>query len=86
MLIVEAIALGALSITSAFATLGMVFGVICCVGIGLIAIYTSYVIGQVTLAFPYIQHYDDAGTLIMGRFGYELFTTMFLLQLIFVTG
>ncbi|KAJ5386411.1 transmembrane amino acid transporter protein-domain-containing protein [Penicillium cosmopolitanum] len=86
MLVVEAIALGALSIPSAFATLGMVAGIICCIGIGLIAIYTSYVIGQVKLAFPFIHHYGDAGTLMMGRFGYELFSGMFLLQLIFVTG
>lgn len=86
MLIVEAIALGSLSIPKAFASLGMVVGVICCVGIGFIAIYTSYVIGQVKLAFPFIQHYGDAGTLMMGRFGYELFTTMFIIQLIFVTA
>ncbi|KAJ5316824.1 N amino acid transport system protein [Penicillium antarcticum] len=86
MLIVEAIALGSLSIPSAFATLGMIAGVICCVGVGLIAIYTSYMIGQVKLANPSVHHYGDAGTLMMGRFGYELFTIMFLLQLIFVIG
>ncbi|CAG8169305.1 unnamed protein product [Penicillium olsonii] len=86
MLIVEAIALGSLSIPSAFATLGMFVGVLSCVGIGFIAIYTSYVIGQVKLAFPSIRHYGDAGTLMMGRFGYELFTAMFFLQLVFVTG
>ena len=40
-LIVKAIALGALSIPSAFASVGMVAGVILTVGIGLIAIYTS---------------------------------------------
>ncbi|CAG8377721.1 unnamed protein product [Penicillium salamii] len=86
MLIVEAIALGSLSIPSAFATLGMVAGIICCVFIGIIAMYASYVIGQVKLAFPSVRHYGDAGTLLMGRFGYELFFTMFLLQLVFVTG
>ncbi|KAE8394457.1 transmembrane amino acid transporter protein-domain-containing protein [Aspergillus alliaceus] len=86
MLIVEAIGLGALSIPSAFATLGMVAGVICCVGIGLIAIYTSYVIGQVKLAFPAVRHYGDAGGLLMGRVGNELFTTMLVLQLVFLTG
>ncbi|KAE8147160.1 N amino acid transport system protein [Aspergillus avenaceus] len=86
MLIVEAIGLGALSIPSAFATLGMVAGVLCCVGIGFIAIYTSYVIGQVKLAFPAVRHYGDAGGLLMGRFGNELFTAMLILQLIFLTG
>jgi amino acid permease len=46
-LIVEAIALGSLSIPSAFAKVGMVAGVILCVGLGLLAIYTSYVVGYV---------------------------------------
>ena len=48
-LIVEAIALGSLSIPAAFATLGMVPGVIMSVGLGCIAIYTSYVVGQVRM-------------------------------------
>lgn len=46
-LIVEAIALGSLSIPSAFAAIGMIAGVIITVGLGVIAIYTSYVVGQV---------------------------------------
>lgn len=66
-LIVEAIALGSLSIPSTFATLGMVAGVICCVGIGLIAIYTSYIVGQVKLAFPQVGNYADAGQLMGSR-------------------
>ncbi|KAG9232329.1 amino acid transporter-like protein [Amylocarpus encephaloides] len=85
-LIVEAIALGALSIPGAFATLGMVAGVILTVGLGLVAIYTSYVIGQVKLAFPRVAHYADAGRLMMGRFGYELIGAMFVLQLTFLVG
>lgn len=86
MLVVEAVALGALSIPQAFATLGMVAGVICCVGIGLVAIYTSMIIGQVKLAYPSVQHYGDVGTLLMGRFGYELFSSVFVIQLLFVIG
>lgn len=86
MLVVQAIALGSLSIPSAFATLGMVVGVVCVVGIGLMAIYTSYIIGQVKLAFPSVQHYGDAGTLLMGRFGYELLSAVFIIQLVFVVG
>lgn len=85
-LIVEAIALGSLSIPSAFAALGMVAGVILCVGLGIIAIYTSYVVGQVKLAYPHITHYADAGQLLMGKFGYELVGAMFALQLIFLVG
>jgi hypothetical protein len=90
-LIVEAIALGSLSIPSTFATLGMVAGVICCVGIGLIAIYTSYIVGMVKLAFPEVANYADAGRLMgrrlhCGRFGYELVNAMLGLQLIFLTA
>ncbi|KAK2627094.1 hypothetical protein QTJ16_003060 [Diplocarpon rosae] len=85
-LLVEAIALGALSIPSAFATLGMVAGVITTIGLGLVAIYTSYVVGQVKLKFPGVAHYADAGRLIMGRFGYELIGAMFALELVFLVG
>lgn len=66
-LIVEAVALGCLSIPSTFATLGMVAGVICCIGLGLVAIYTSYIVGQVKLAFPQVSNYADAGQLMGSR-------------------
>ncbi|EAW15343.1 putative amino acid transporter [Aspergillus clavatus NRRL 1] len=85
-LIVEAIALGSLSIPSSFATLGMVAGVICCVGLGFVAIYTSYIVGLVKLKFPEVAHYPDAGRLLFGRFGYELVNAMLILQLTFLTG
>lgn len=85
-LIVEAIALGSLSVPSAFASLGMVAGVIICIGLGLIAIYSSYVVGQVKLRYPHISHYADAGQMLMGRFGYELVGAMFVIQLIFLVG
>lgn len=85
-LIVEAIALGSLSLPGAFASLGMVAGVILTVGMGLIAIYTSYIVGQVKLAFPQVSHYADAGKLMMGRIGYEVIGVMFALQLTFLVG
>ena len=71
---------------SAFASLGMVAGVIMTVGIGLIAIYTSYVVGQVKLKHPHVQHYADAVGLMWGRFGYELTSVMFVLFLVLITG
>lgn len=85
-LIVEAIALGSLSLPSAFASLGMVAGVICCVGLGFLAIYTSIIVGEVKLKFPHVAHYADAGKLIAGRFGYELIGAMFVLQLTMLVG
>jgi hypothetical protein len=65
-LIVEAIALGSLSLPAAFATLGMVAGVLITVGIGFLAIYTSYIIGQVKIKYPQVKHYDDVGPLLGG--------------------
>lgn len=85
-LIVEAIALGSLSVPSAFATVGMVGGVILCVGLGLVAIYTSYVVGQVKMRYPAIMHYSDAVQLIWGRFGYELTGAMFAIFLVLLVG
>lgn len=85
-LIVEAIALGSLSVPSAFASLGMIAGVIICIGIGIIAIYTSYVVGQVKLRYPHISHYADAGQMLMGKFGYELVGAMFAIELLFLVG
>lgn len=85
-LIVEAIALGSLSVPSAFAKVGMVAGVLLTVGIGLIAIYTSHVIGQVKLKYPHIRHYADATKLIWGRFGYELGYAMTAIFLILLVG
>jgi hypothetical protein len=85
-LIVEAIALGSLSIPSVFAETGMVAGVILCVGLGLIAIYTSYLVGQVKLKHPEIEHYADAVGLCWGKFGKELAGVMFILLLILLVG
>lgn len=85
-LIVEAIALGSLSIPSAFATLGMVIGVICSVVIGIAAIYTSHIVGQVKLKFPEVSHYADAGRLMGGKWGYEILGAVFVLQLVFLVG
>ncbi|KZZ88842.1 amino acid transporter [Ascosphaera apis ARSEF 7405] len=85
-MIVEAIALGTLSIPSTFATLGMVAGVICSVGIGCIAIYTSWIVGLVKLKFPHITTYPDAGGQMWGKFGFYLMDIMLCLQLTFLLG
>lgn len=85
-LIVTAVALGSLSLPGAFATLGMVAGIILTVGIGLVAMYASYVLGQMKLKYPHISHYADAGRMMFGKFGYEFIGAMFILQLVFTTG
>ncbi|KAI5280734.1 hypothetical protein KEM54_003533, partial [Ascosphaera aggregata] len=85
-MIVEAIALGTLSIPSTFASLGMVAGVITSVAIGIIAIYTSYLVGLVKLKFPHIATYPDAGKQMWGKFGFYLIDIMLILQLTFLLG
>ncbi|KAI5465421.1 transmembrane amino acid transporter protein-domain-containing protein [Mariannaea sp. PMI_226] len=85
-LIVQAIALGSLSIPAAFATLGMVAGVLCSVGIGLLAIYTAYIVGQVKVTYPQVEHYPAAGGLMFGRLGYEAVGVMLTLQLLLLTA
>ena len=64
----------------------MVAGVLLCVGLGLIAIYTSYLVGQVKLKHPEIEHYSDAVGLCWGRFGKELAGVMFVLLLVLLVG
>ncbi|CAH0052399.1 unnamed protein product [Clonostachys solani] len=85
-LIVEAVALGSLSLPAAYATLGMVCGVILTVGLGFAAIYASYVIGEVKLKYPEVRHYTDIGRLLLGEFGYWVLTVGFVVSLILVTG
>lgn len=85
-LIVTAVALGSLSLPGAFATLGMVPGVILTVGIGLVAMYASYVAGQMKLKHPHISHYADAGRMMFGNVGFEIVSVMFVLQQVLTTA
>ena len=64
----------------------MVAGVILTVGIGLVAIYTSYVVGQVKIRHPHVEHYADAVALMWGKFGYQLTSVMLVLFLVLITG
>lgn len=85
-LIVQSIALGSLSLPAAFATLGMVAGVILCIALGLVAIYASYMVGLVKLKYPHTAHYVDFGRLLMGKFGDGLFSVGFILLLVISVG
>lgn len=61
-LIVEAIALGSLSMPASFATLGMVPAILITVGIGFVAIYSSLHIGNTWLKFPDLVTYPLVST------------------------
>lgn len=84
--IVEAIALGALSLPQAFAVLGMIPGIVITIGMGIVAIYTSYIIGAVKIKFPSVAHYGDIGQLLMGDFGYWLYSAVFVIQMTLSVG
>ena len=71
---------------SAFASVGMVAGVIITVGLGLVAMYASYTVGQVKLRYPHVAHYADAVEVMWGRPGYHLASFMFVCFLVLLTG
>ena len=64
----------------------MVPGVILIVGLGLLATYTGYNIGLMRERYPHIQNLADAGEILMGSFGRELFGLGQFLFCIFVMG
>ncbi|KAM5354709.1 hypothetical protein ACJ41O_001356 [Fusarium nematophilum] len=84
--IVEAVALGALSLPAAYHTLGMFPGVFLTITLGMVSIFTSYIVGQVKLAYPHVSHYADAGRLLLGRVGYEVFGAALVIELVMVVG
>ena len=75
LLIVEAIALGCLSIPYAFAQVGMVCGVMLTVGVGIMCVFTSWLVGEVKLKVApkaKIMDYPSAVRQFGGRIGYEV--------------
>jgi len=85
-MICESVSLGVLSLPTAMATLGLVPGIILIVGLGLLATYTGYNIGLMRERYPHIQNLSDAGEILMGRFGRELFGVGQFLFCLFVMG
>ncbi|PWN97871.1 putative amino acid transporter [Tilletiopsis washingtonensis] len=85
-LLVEAVALGALSQPATFSTLGMVPGIILTVGIGMLATQASLYLGEVCIRFPGTDHYDKVAELLGGRIAREICAVCFVLQLLLVVG
>lgn len=91
LLCVEAIALGALSLPGAFASVGMAGGVILCVGIGLIAIYAGLICAQVGVKYQgQVDDYASVGRVLFAplgpkwaKFGYEFLGSWLVLLLVF---
>ncbi|KAB8233752.1 putative neutral amino acid permease [Aspergillus alliaceus] len=85
-MIAETISLGILSLPSAMAALGLVPTVILIIGLGLVATYTGYVLGQFKLRYPHVHSMADAGEVLLGRVGREVLGTAQLIFLIFIMG
>ncbi|KAJ5085062.1 hypothetical protein N7532_009833 [Penicillium argentinense] len=90
-MIAETISLGILSLPSAVATLGLAPAVVLIVGLGILATYTGYTLGQFKLRYPHVHSMGDAGEVLFGRFGLPRFGREFLgtaqlLFLIFIMG
>lgn len=55
-------------------------------GLGIIATYTGYVIGQFKLRYPHVHNMADAGEVMLGPIGREIFGAAQIMFLVFVMG
>ncbi|KAH7244546.1 uncharacterized protein BKA55DRAFT_515738 [Fusarium redolens] len=78
--------LGILSIPSVFDTLGMIPGLICLCVIAAITTWSDYIVGTFKLRHREVYGIDDAGGLMFGRAGQEIFGFAFGLYWTFVCG
>ncbi|RAK75440.1 putative amino acid transporter (Mtr) [Aspergillus fijiensis CBS 313.89] len=80
------IGLGVLAIPSIFDTVGLIPGVLLIGIIAGIATWTSYMVGIFKLKHREVYAIDDAGWVMFGRVGREVFGAAFSLYMIFVAG
>lgn len=73
------IGLGVLSIPSAFDTLGIIPGMICLLVIATITTWSDYMVGVFKLKHRSVYSIDDAGGLMFGPIGREVFGFVFCL-------
>jgi amino acid permease len=86
LMIAETISLGILSLPKALSELGLVPGLILLIGLGALASYTGFVIGQFKILHPEVHSMGDAGHILFGRFGGELLGAGQLLFIVFIMG
>ncbi|KAJ5818188.1 hypothetical protein N7474_003779 [Penicillium riverlandense] len=84
LMVAETVSLGVLSLPAAVAGLGLIPAIIILIGLGLLATYTGYVLGQMKWKYPHITTMADAGEVIGGRLGRELLGIGQMLFLIFI--
>lgn len=72
------IGLGVLSIPATFDVLGVIPGVICLVVISAITTWSDYMIGVFKKRHPEVYGLDDAGFMMFGKIGREVFAIIFM--------
>ncbi|KAJ5201187.1 Amino acid transporter transmembrane [Penicillium cf. viridicatum] len=85
-MIAESVSLGVLSLPKTLAQLGLAPALVLIIGLGILATYTGYTIHQFRARYPHIQNLADAGEVLFGPFGRELFGLGQLLFSIFIMG
>ncbi|CAG8896817.1 unnamed protein product [Penicillium egyptiacum] len=85
-MIAESVSLGVLSLPKTLAQIGLAPALILIIGLGILATYTGYTIHQFRARYPHIQNLADAGEVLFGAFGRELFGLGQLLFSIFIMG
>ncbi|KAF9884236.1 hypothetical protein FE257_001968 [Aspergillus nanangensis] len=84
LMVAETVSLGILSLPAVVAELGLLPSIILLLGLGLMATYTGYTIGQFRWRYPHVQSMADAGEILLGKFGRELFGIGQLLLVVFI--
>lgn len=73
------IGIGVLSIPGAFDKLGMIPGVITLFGLAAITTWSNHTIGAWKIKHPEVYGFDDAGRILFGSWGREIFSAVVLL-------
>jgi len=85
-MIAEIVSNGMLSLPSSLAVVGIIPGLILIIFLGVFATYTSYLLVQFKLRHPEVHSMGDAGFILFGPFGRELFAGGTLVFAVFATG
>ncbi|KAF5708219.1 neutral amino acid permease [Fusarium globosum] len=80
------VGLGVLAIPKTFHTLGLIPGVFCLIAIGGMTSWSGYIVGTFKLKHKEVYTIDDAGKVMFGRVGREIFAVILMLNWVFVSA
>lgn len=84
LMVAETVSIGILSLPAVISALGLVPAIIILLGLGFLATYTGYIIGQFRWRYPHVHNLADAGEVIAGKIGREVLGTGQLLLVVFI--